>query len=140
MAYLTWIPWRSTLPPFLGMHFLRQVVNTHVANGPFQPVGVFDSLVTAGLLLFIIHLWLRFYSLNKVSINSRQDHYLHLWCMWWVRTTESWGYQELFEWFLDVCWDFKPATYAAGLLHHALVKTSQVQISVPLALSFHATA
>ncbi|AOW51156.1 hypothetical protein BE845_11585 [Legionella pneumophila subsp. pneumophila] len=45
MAYLTWIPWRSTLTLFLGMHFLRQAVSTHVANVPYQPVGVFDFQV-----------------------------------------------------------------------------------------------
>ena len=34
--------------------------------------------------------------------------YLHRWAMWWVRTTQSWQYQELIEWFLNVCWDFTP--------------------------------
>lgn len=71
---------------------------------------------------------------------KRIRRYLHLWACWWVRTTESWGYQELFEWFLNVCWDFKPATYAAGLHHRAYVKSSQAPIPVPLASGFHATA
>ncbi len=51
--------------------------------------------------------------------------YLHLWASWWVRTTESWQYQELLEWFLNVCWDFDPAAYAAGLLHRAINTTSR---------------
>ncbi|WP_173237604.1 hypothetical protein [Legionella antarctica] len=42
--------------------------------------------------------------------------------MWWVRTTESWQYQDLLEWFLKVCWDFSPAVYVAGLLKHAINK------------------
>ena len=45
----------------------------------------------------------------------RIRRYLHHWTTWWVRTTKTWQYQELLEWFLQVCWDFKPATYAAGL-------------------------
>ncbi len=28
--------------------------------------------------------------------------------MWWARSTQSWQYQELLEWFLNVCWDFSP--------------------------------
>ena len=53
--------------------------------------------------------------------------YLHRWVMWWVRTTENWRYHELLEWFLNVCWDFEPATYAAGLLIHASFKITKDQ-------------
>ena len=50
--------------------------------------------------------------------------YLHRWAMWWVRTTESWQYHELLEWFLNVCWDSNPAVYAAALLQTA---TNEIQ-------------
>jgi hypothetical protein len=35
-----------------------------------------------------------------------------------VRTSETWGYQDLLVWFLKVCRDPVPAAYAAGLYHH----------------------
>ena len=50
--------------------------------------------------------------------------YLHLWSLWWVRTSGSWQYQELLEWFLRACWDLIPATYAAGLLPRAMIKAA----------------
>ncbi|CZG81390.1 Uncharacterised protein [Legionella pneumophila] len=56
---------------------------------------------------------------------------LHLWAMRWVRARESWQYQELLEWFLNVYWDFNPAAYATGLLIRAIKKNSnhhQVQV------------
>ena len=68
----------------------------------------------------------------------RIRRYLHRWVTWWVRTTESWQYQDLLEWFLQVCWDFNPAAYAAGLLHHDLIKSCQVP-GLP-AQDFYATA
>ena len=46
--------------------------------------------------------------------------YLHCWALWWVRTSQSWQYQELLKWFLEVCWDIGPAAYAAGLLQQAI--------------------
>ncbi len=57
----------------------------------------------------------------KAMVNSgvslrRIRSYLHRWTMWWVRTSQHWQYQELLEWFLQVCWNFNPAAYAAGLL------------------------
>lgn len=69
---------------------------------------------------------------------QRIRRYLHRWATWWVRTTASWQYQDLLEWFLQVCWDFNPAAYAAGLLHHNMIKTYQVQVQ--LAQDFDATA
>ena len=36
---------------------------------------------------------------------------------------QSWQYQELLEWFLNVCWDLKPAAYAAGLFYKAIFET-----------------
>lgn len=58
---------------------------------------------------------------------QRIRSYLHRWSMWWVRSSQSWQYQELLEWFLNVCWDFSPAAYAAGLLHHAIKKSKNYE-------------
>ena len=65
--------------------------------------------------------------------------YLHRWATWWVRTAQNWQYHELLAWFLNMCWDLKPAVYAVGLLHHAMIKAPN-QASVPPRLGFHATA
>ena len=46
--------------------------------------------------------------------------YLHRWALWWMRTSQSWQYQELLEWFLEVCWDIAPAAYAAGLVRQPI--------------------
>ena len=61
----------------------------------------------------------------KAMVNSgvsprRIRSYLHRWSTWWVGTAQSWQYQELLEWFLNVCWDSEPAAYAAGLLLTAI--------------------
>ena len=66
--------------------------------------------------------------------------YLHLWASWWVRTTESWQYQELLEWFLNVCWDFDPAAYAAGLLQRAINTAYQERAQALPTPGSHATA
>ena len=80
----------------------------------------------------------------KAMVNSgvspcRIRIYLHRWSTWWVGTAQSWQYQKLLEWFLNVCWDLKPAAYAAGLLHHAMIKTANHD-SVMLSPGFHTTA
>lgn len=57
----------------------------------------------------------------------RIRNYLHRWVTWWVRTT-GWQYPDLLEWFLQVCWDFNPAAYAAGLLHHVTLPPTPAQV------------
>ena len=50
----------------------------------------------------------------------RISSYLYRWSTWWVRTTESWDYQDLLGWFLNACWEPSPAaSFAAGLLDKA---------------------
>ena len=66
--------------------------------------------------------------------------YLHRWVMWWVRTTDNWHYHELLEWFLNVCWDFEPAAYAAGLLIHAQFEITKDQGKVSEDSGLQATA
>ncbi len=63
---------------------------------------------------------------DGVSPRKIKD-YLQRWVMWWVRTTENWHYHELLEWFLNVCWDFEPTAYAAGLLIHEQFKITKDQ-------------
>ena len=58
--------------------------------------------------------------------------------MWWVRTSDSWQYMELLEWFLNVCWDRNPAAHAAGLLHRAINQARQDHALT--AVGSHATA
>lgn len=54
--------------------------------------------------------------IDGVSL-PRITSYLHRWSTWWVRTSESWDYQELLGWFFNACWDHNPAAgFAAGLL------------------------
>jgi len=69
----------------------------------------------------------------------RIKSYLHRWVTWWVSTAQSWQYEELLAWFLNMYWDLKPAAYAAGLLHHAIMKTPSDH-SVRPRSGFHATA
>ena len=67
--------------------------------------------------------------------------YLHRWATWWVRTAQSWQYQELLEWFLNVCWDFTPAAYATGLFHQASRKAANHEHALALSTQgFLATA
>ena len=66
--------------------------------------------------------------------------YLHRWVMWWVRTTENWHYHELLEWFLNVCWDFEPAAYAARLRTRAPFKITKDHGLVTEVPGNHATA
>lgn len=55
-------------------------------------------------------------------------HYLHRWVTWWAMTSNTWQYQELLRWFLDVCWYVPAAHYAAGLrqLHFNRLHTSSL--------------
>ena len=59
---------------------------------------------------------------NGVS-HQRIRSYLHRWSTWWVRTSETWDYQDLLVWFLEVCRDPVPAAYAAGLYYHDVKKS-----------------
>ena len=71
---------------------------------------------------------------------QRIKRYLHRWTLWWVRTSDSWQYEELLEWFLRVCWDEGPAAFAVTLLQR--ITSPAVQCRAPgLSTSgFQATA
>ena len=59
------------------------------------------------------------------------------WCSWWVRSSQSWQYQELLGWFLQVCRDFKVVKIAISLLQESNAPTL---IDLQAGLDFHATA
>ena len=42
--------------------------------------------------------------------------YLHQFLLWWVKTIDSWSYQELIIWFVEACRDICPAAHAQALL------------------------
>jgi hypothetical protein len=46
---------------------------------------------------------------------QRIRSYLHRWVVWWAMTSETWQYQELLRWFIEVCSHEPTAHYAAGL-------------------------
>ena len=47
---------------------------------------------------------------------NRIRRYLHQFLLWWTKTSGTWAYHELIDWFVKSCWDMNPAAYAAGLL------------------------
>ena len=57
------------------------------------------------------------------GFSARQiKRYLHQWIRWWVRTSESWRYQDVILWFLQVCRDTTVANYATDLLQQHRIK------------------
>ncbi|MBX3710214.1 MAG: hypothetical protein KIT56_08705 [Gammaproteobacteria bacterium] len=47
---------------------------------------------------------------------KRIRRYLQQFLLWWVKTIDSWTYQELVMWFVEACWDIYPVAHAAALL------------------------
>lgn len=54
--------------------------------------------------------------------------YLHHFLLWWVRTIESWTYQELVIWFIEACRDICPAAHAAGVLQRYFKKLDMTMV------------
>ena len=75
-----------------------------------------------------------------ILCQTNRQHTRCRWVMWWLRTSESWQYQELLEWFLNVCWDCSPASIAAGLIQRAINVIAQDATMVLPTSGFHATA
>jgi RNA-directed DNA polymerase len=50
----------------------------------------------------------------------RIRRYLHHFLLWWTKTSGTWTYHELIEWFIRSCRDIDPAAFAAGLLQRYL--------------------
>ncbi len=59
----------------------------------------------------------------------RIKNYLHRWGTWWVRTSGTWGKQDLLMWFLEVCRDPAPAAYAGGLYSLAVNKSRTMSLT-----------
>lgn len=74
---------------------------------------------------------------NDGFSTRRIKSYLSRWCSWWVRSSQSWQYQELLGWFLQVCRDFKVVKIAITLLQESNEPTL---IDLQAGLDFHATA
>ena len=65
--------------------------------------------------------------------------YLNRWCTWWVKSSQSWQYEEIMKWFIQVCRDSAAMNIAATLLEQAAIKRSYSATS-PAGLDVHATA
>lgn len=52
-----------------------------------------------------------------IGLSTKQiRRYLHQFLLWWVKTIESWTYQELVIWFVEACRDSCPVAHAMALL------------------------
>ena len=62
--------------------------------------------------------------------SRRTRNYLHRWIAWWVETSETWQYQELLQWFIEICWHKETADYAAALnqLHLKTLRTTETDL------------
>lgn len=62
--------------------------------------------------------------------SRRIRHYLHRWVTWWAMTSNTWQYQELLRWFIDVCWHLPATHYATGLrqLHFKRLHTCPLSV------------
>jgi hypothetical protein len=52
---------------------------------------------------------------NDGFLSKRIRSYLNRWVAWWVTTSNTWHYQEILQWFIEVCWHETAGYYAAGL-------------------------
>jgi len=78
------------------------------------------------------------YYIDGVSL-GRIRSYLYRWCTWWVKSSQSWQYEEIMRWFIQVCRDSAAKSIAATLLAQATIKRSYSEIT-PAGLDVHATA
>ena len=61
---------------------------------------------------------------------QRIRNYLHRWVAWWAMTSNTWQYQELLQWFLNVCWQEQVTAYAVALYHLCISKSRMQTFSV----------
>lgn len=52
--------------------------------------------------------------------------YLHRFVVWWQNTSGTWGYPELLQQFIEVCWQKETAAYAAGLCQLYFIKLHMI--------------
>lgn len=60
--------------------------------------------------------------------SRRIRNYLHRWTTWWTNSSNTWQYQQLLQWFMEVCWAKCSLDYAAAL--HQLHFTKLCTVSV----------
>jgi hypothetical protein len=65
--------------------------------------------------------------------------YLNRWCTWWVKSSQSWQYEEIMRWFIQVCRDSAAKSIAATLLERAAIKRSY-SATLAVGLNVHAKA
>ena len=53
---------------------------------------------------------------------QRIKNYLSSWVNWWVRTSETWSYLELLNWYREACHDERGSSLAAGLIYSYKLK------------------
>jgi hypothetical protein len=63
---------------------------------------------------------------------NRIRRYLHKFLLWWAKTSGTWTYHELIDWFIKSCWDINPAAHAAGLLKRYFTKLLTETLGVAL--------
>jgi hypothetical protein len=76
--------------------------------------------------------------IDGVSL-GRIRSYLNRWCTWWVKSSQSWQYEEIMRWFIQVCRDSAAKSIAATLLERAAIKHSY-SATLAVGLNVHATA
>lgn len=75
--------------------------------------------------------------INGISAR-RIRSYLSRWCSWWVKSSQSWQYKEVMEWFIQSCREAAAKDIATAILRET-IKPSDSAI-LPVGLNFHATA
>lgn len=55
--------------------------------------------------------------------------YLKKWALWWVKTAETWRYEELLNWFIQTCWQIPEAAIAEGLRQQGMTTTLPCEYS-----------
>ena len=66
--------------------------------------------------------------------SHRIRSYLHRWVAWWAMTSNTWHYQELLRWFIDVCWHDQATHYASALAQLHFFRQSCIRAISELAV------
>lgn len=56
--------------------------------------------------------------------------YLKKWALWWVKTAETWRYEELLHWFIQTCWQIPEAAVAEGLRQQSMITSRGNNLSL----------
>ena len=53
---------------------------------------------------------------------AKIKRYFVQWARWWVKTANTWDFQNLVEGFIRACWQEAPAKLAADVLSHYITE------------------